>query len=102
MSKVINNGTGAGGSKTSLNGGAFENKTSIEDKLLKNKFEKIIMDKSKYGYYFEKKDKDNKLIYLTQGGFKLYCKKKFNVDIYRKPDEAFILIIKGTYYIWFL
>ena len=100
IKEIINKGTGAGGCNTTINGGAFENKTSIEDKLLENKFEKIIMNKkNKYGYYFEKKDKDNTLIYLTQGGFKLYCKKKFNVDIYRKPDEAFILIIKGTYYI---
>jgi hypothetical protein len=101
MLKVINKGTGAGGSMTTINGGAFENKTSIEDKLLENKFEKIIMDKSKYGYYYQKTiNKDNKLIYLTQGGFKLYCMKEFKLNnIYRKPDEAFILIIKDVYYI---
>ena len=93
--KIINKGTGAGGANTNFNGLSFENKTSIETTLLNNQFIKIIMNpKNKYGYYYEYKDVINKKyrkIYLTQSGFKIFFKKEFNIDIYTKPDEAFLI-----------
>ena len=98
--KIINKGSGAGGANTLINGLSFENKTSIENKLLKNNFEKIIMNKkNKYGYYFQNNNMNKKIIYLTQSGFKLYCKKEFNIDIYKQPDEAFIIIYNNIYHI---
>jgi hypothetical protein len=94
--KIINKGTGAGGVNTTLNGSSFEIKTSIEDKLLKNNFIKIILNKNnKYGYYFEF---DN-IIYLTQSGFKLYFKLKFNITVYKYPDEAFLILNNNKYYL---
>ena len=100
MSKVINKGTGAGGAKTVLNGGSFEKRTSIESKLLDKKFTKIIMNKKKkYGYYYEYNDTITKIIYLTQGGFKLYFKKEFNIDIPKHPDEAFLILRNGQYFL---
>jgi hypothetical protein len=76
IAKQINRGTGAGGANTTINGLSFECKTSIENKLLENKFNKIIISKkNKFGYYFECNNKNNKIIYLTQTGFRLYFKK---------------------------
>jgi hypothetical protein len=74
----------------------FENKTCIENKLLENNFVKIIINKkNKYGYYFE----NNNIIYLTQSGLKLYIKLKFNINIYKHPDEAFIIFKNNNYYL---
>lgn len=98
--KIINRGTGAGGVNTNNNGSVFERITSIENKLLENKFEKVITnDKNKYSYYFESKNQNNKIIYLTQNGFKEYIKKKFNIDSYRCPDEAFLIFSNNMYHL---
>lgn len=94
MLKVLNKGTGAGGVNTNLNGLAFEKLTNIEEKLLKNNFIKKHINKNKFGYYLinENNEKDNKtIIYLIQNGFKTYIKSKFNIDVYRQPDEAYLI-----------
>ena len=95
----INKGTGAGGTNTNINGLSFEKKTSIENKLIENEFKKNIITNTKNGYYFEYNDLNinKKIIYLTQGGFKLYFKKEFNIDSYKIPDEAFIIIHNNEY-----
>jgi len=99
LKNIFNKGTGAGGNQTNINGLSFEIKTSIEKKLLENNFEKIIINKkNKYDYYFEY-NKDYKIIYLTQSGFKTFIKKEFDVDIYKNPDEAFIIYKNDNYYI---
>jgi hypothetical protein len=93
---IKNKGTNAGGAKTNHNGLAFEAKTCIENKLLENKFNKIIMNpKTKNDYYFEIEYDNIKIIYLTKHGFKLYCKINFNIDSYKEPDEAFIIYYKN-------
>ena len=100
INKIINKGTGAGGANTNFNGIMFENKTSIENKLLENNFKKIIMNKNKYGYYYIKtNNENNKIIYLTQSGFQSYFKENFNFNIYKKPDEAFVILNNNTFYI---
>jgi len=96
LKNIFNKGPGDGGNQTNINGLSFEIKTSIEKKLLLNNFEKIIINK--YDYYFEF-NKDYKIIYLTQSGFKTFIKKEFNVDIYKNPDEAFIIYKNDNYYI---
>jgi len=88
----MNKGIGAGGKKTVINGSLFEIKTSVEKKLLENNYKKKIMSKNKFGYYFENIYGSVKTIYLTQNGFKEYFKKYYNLDIYKQPDEAFIII----------
>jgi len=97
MSK--NKGIGAGGSKTNLNGLAFEEKTSIENKLLKENYTKHILNKTKFGYYFEKTIDNTKIIYFKQSGFKCYFKKMFSIDCYKCPDEAFLIINDDKYYL---
>lgn len=88
----INKGINAGGKNTVISGLTFKNKTSIENKLLENNFVKyLINNKNKYGYYFELNDKNNKILYLTQTGLKLYLKKFYDVNIYKHPDESFII-----------
>jgi len=100
INKIINKGTGAGGANTNFNGIMFENKTSIENKLLENNFEKKIMNTNKYGYYYIKtNNENNKIIYLTQSGFQSYFKENFNFNIYKKPDEAFVILNNNTFYI---
>ena len=98
LHKIINKGTGAGGYKTTLHGNTFELFTSIELKLLENNFNKIILDKkSTYGYYFEKNVDNKQILYFTQFGFKKYFKKTLNINIYKNPDEAFVIYSNNEY-----
>lgn len=91
ISLKVNKGTGAGGKNTNLNGKGFEQITDIRNKLFENKFEKKILEKNKYGYYLYKNTNNNKIIYLSQNGLKLYFKKNFNIELFRCPDEAYII-----------
>ena len=62
MSEIQNKGTGAGGSKTNVNGIAFEKKTDNEIRLLSNGFVRKSLtgkEKTKYGYYLEKMEENN-------------------------------------------
>jgi len=97
--KIINKGTGAGGKNTNANGKKFEHITDIQNKLLEYKYEKIILEKNKYGYYLYKNIDNNKIIYLLQNGLKLYVKKMFNIELFRCPDEAYIIEKDGKYII---
>lgn len=96
---IKNKGTGAGGKNTNKNGKSFENITDIETKLIENKYEKMKMDKSKYGYYLYKNIDNNKIIYVSQNGLKLYIKQKFDIELFRNPDEAYIIEKNGKYII---
>ena len=96
---IKNKGTGAGGKNTNKNGKKFENITDIEIKLIENKYEKMKMDKSKYGYYLYKNIDNNKIIYVSQNGLKLYIKQKFDIELFRNPDEAYIIEKNGKYII---
>ena len=89
MDTIVNKGTGAGGSKTTLNGGNFECKTDNEPRLLANGFIKgrIPSKNGKYDYIIEK---DN-VIFVKQNGVKTYMKLKFNKQVFRKPDEAYLI-----------
>jgi hypothetical protein len=98
---IKNKGTGAGGANTNVNGKSFEEKTSNKIRLLGAGFTefKIPEHKGKYDIYLQKKiDDDTSITYLSQGGLKSYFKWKFDVELFRKPDEAY-LIQKGDNYI---
>jgi hypothetical protein len=97
--KILNKRTKSGGLNTTINGLIFEYKTSIENKLIEHGFNKNIMNKkSKYGYYYEHiNNKNKKIIYMTQSGFKKYFKEKFDISTYKQPDEAFIFISNNIY-----
>jgi hypothetical protein len=88
-----NNGTGAGGKNTNIYGKKFEEKTNNENNLIDdgytiNHYCKL---KNKYNYYLFK-NYENKTIYFTlQNGLKKFIKYKYNIDIFRCPDEAYII-----------
>jgi len=89
---VPNKGTGAGGKNTNKLGKAFENLTLNEKRLIDEKgFIVVVMNKTKYGYYLYKKDDEKELIYLSQNGLKVYANKELNIDLFRSPNEAYII-----------
>ena len=91
--KKKNKGTGAGGANTNLYGKKFEGKTENELRLLESGFIKIRFKKSTKTtpYYLEKKMDDRTIVYVSQYGLRKYMKQKNNIDIYRRPDEAYII-----------
>lgn len=100
-SPVINRGTGAGGAGTNASGKPFEERTENETRLLANGFVRKTIPhakKSKFGYYLEKIiDEDRSIVYVTQGGWKLYCEHFLGKETFRHPDEAYIFKQGGTY-----
>jgi len=87
---MTNRGTGAGGKNTNKNGLWFENITSIEPLLNDLQFTK---------------NKDNclqndngTLIYAYKNQLKKLFKKKFNIELTREPDEAFLIKNKNNSY----
>lgn len=95
---IINNGTGAGGSNTNYYGKIFEEKTNNESKLLEQGYiKKIFLNNSKniYDYYLEKEFEDKIIIFVLQYGLKKYIKNKYNIDLFRCPDEAYIIEYKN-------
>jgi hypothetical protein len=82
-----NKGTGAGGSKTNLNGKSFEEKTFYEKKLLEQGF---IQEQ----YYLSKTYPDKRIVVLTQHQFWRYMKEIYHIeqsDLFRIPDEAYVI-----------
>ncbi len=95
---IINNGTGAGGSNTNYYGKIFEEKTNNESKLLEQEYiKKSFLNNSKniYDYYLEKEFEDKIIIFVLQYGLKKYIKNKYNIDLFRCPDEAYIIEYKN-------
>ena len=102
--KIINKGTGAGGANTNTNGKLFEKKTDFQRKLLKDGFKKIYFSsfpsttpfsKSVYNYCLLKSDTKKTIVFVLQNGLKTYLKYKYNIDLFRFPDEAFIFEYKS-------
>ena len=114
---IINRGTGAGGSKTNHNGLAFEDLTNPEKILIEKGFIRKDISKNKNGYYLlkdildipdehkETKDEEYKtsissnVIYMRQTGFREYIKKTFGIDVYRNPDEAYLIKKNDKYHL---
>jgi hypothetical protein len=95
--KIINKGTGAGGAITNNNGKSFEALTNNQSKLIEQGYEKHIINKNKYGYYYKKQFEDKEIVYVLQAGFKTYMNKMYNIDnaeLFREPDEAYIITYK--------
>jgi hypothetical protein len=83
MSLTNNKGTGAGGSNTNLYGKKFEEKTNNKPRLLEDGY----IDK---GYYLIKKFEEKTIVFVLQHGLKKYMKQKYNIKLFRCPDEAYI------------
>ena len=89
---AVNKGTGAGGANTNKQGKFFESKTNNEPRLLEQGFQKVIINKtSKYGYYLEKIFEDKKIVFVSQSGLKTYMQHKHQLELFRCPDEAYII-----------
>jgi len=84
----INKGTGAGGANTNHNGKKFEEKTDNRQRLLK-------MEYTKHDYYLSKKFEDKEITFVLQSGLKKYMKNKYKIDLFRCPDEAYIIDYKN-------
>jgi hypothetical protein len=89
---MVNKGKGAGGANTNKNGKGFEDYTNNEPILIDSGYEKIVLNpKNKNDYYLLKIFEDKKIIFTKQNAFKKYMKKIYNIDMVRKPDEAYII-----------
>lgn len=91
---ITNKGTGAGGANTNYYGKKFEEKTNNQQRLLeigyiKNSF--IQKPKKAYDYYLSKTFETKTIVFVLQNGLKMYMKNKYNIDMFRCPDEAYII-----------
>ena len=78
------------GAHANTQGKYFEEKTNNMQRLIdytKHKFTK----KSKKINYISKTFDDKTIILLLQNNFKIYMKYKYEIDIFRCPDEAYII-----------
>jgi len=90
-----NNGTGAGGARTNAVGKSFEQLTSNEPRLIANGFVKTNMTKGKYGYYLSKQFDNSRIVFVSQGGLKVYLKIMYDICVFQEPDEAYIIEHSG-------
>jgi hypothetical protein len=91
---IANKGNGAGGANTNYYGKKFEEKTNNQSRLLENGYVKNSFTKNPkkaYDYYLSKTFSDKTIIFVLQNGLKIYMKKKYNIDLFRCPDEAYII-----------
>ena len=81
--RSVNKGTGAGGSNTNYYGKLFEEKTINPD--LQEGY------RCANNYYLLKRDTEKTIVFVLQYGFKTYMKNKYNITMFRCPDEAYII-----------
>jgi len=91
---IVNKGTGAGGSNTNYYGKKFEEKTNNQSRLIdmgyiRNNFSK--KPKKAYDFYLSKTFEDKTITFVLQNGLKIYMKNKYNIELFRCPDEAYII-----------
>jgi len=91
---IVNKGTGAGGTNTNFYGKKFEEKTNNQQRLLDIGYVKYSLTKNPkktYDYYLSKTFEDKTIVFVLQNGLKMYMKNKYNIDLFRCPDEAYII-----------
>lgn len=72
----------------------FEEKTDIRPKLLEKGYSEYSLvqnPKKTHHSYLSKEIKNKTIVFVSQIGLKLYLKHKYNIDIFRNPDEAYII-----------
>jgi len=96
IQKVTNRGTGAGGKNTNLHGKAFETMTCNQKRLLSQGYERssFIEPKKASDFYFIKTFEDKTIVFVVQQRLKVYMKMKYDIDMIRNPDEAYIVEYK--------
>jgi hypothetical protein len=92
-----NRGTGAGGANTNLYGKKFEDKTNNENRLLADGFTKASFTAKckKNECYLSKELPDRIFYFVPQTGLKTFIKNKYNIELFRCPDEAYIIEYKS-------
>ena len=98
-SQITNRGTGAGGANTNATGKEFEKATDNSMFLLEQGFEKLdIVDKTcksktkpKYICGMSKKYESKEVFFVCQQAFKQFMKQKYNIEVCRFPDEAYVI-----------
>lgn len=90
---IINKGTGAGGANTNFYGKKFEDKTNNQNRLFEMGYSKNNYTKNKKtnDFYLSKTFEDKTVVFVLQNGLKTYMKYKYNIDMFRCPDEAYII-----------
>lgn len=97
---LINKGTGAGGANTNYYGKKFEDKTNNQQRLLDlgytqhsltNKPTKSNKLAKTYDHYLAKTFEDKIITFVLQNGLKTFMKHKYNIELFRCPDEAYII-----------
>ena len=88
---IINKGMGAGGANTNYHGKKFEEITNNETRLIKNEYKKTTFTKKVNDYYLSKTFDDKTITFVAQNGLKTYMKNKYNILLFRCPDEAYII-----------
>ena len=81
----INKGTGAGGANTNLHGLRFEELTKFK---LEGYTKKALNKKNNY---YLKNLKDKNYVFVSQKGLVDFFKINYNIQLFRHPDEAFII-----------
>jgi hypothetical protein len=88
---LTNKGNGAGGTNTNYYGKLFEEKTNNQQNLLDDGFVKTSFAKNTKKYYLSKKYDDKTVVFVLQNGLKQYMKYKYNINLFRCPDESYIV-----------
>lgn len=98
QSIIINKGTGAGGSNTNYYGKKFEEKTNNQNRLLDSGYVKYTFyneakkkPKKAYDFYLSKTDEEKTVSFVLQNGLKMYMKNRYGIELFRCPDEAYII-----------
>ena len=92
--KPKNKGTGAGGANTNKFGKKFEEQTKNQQRLLDMGYTRHSFTKNPKKMsdcYLSKTFEDKKMIFVLQTGLKTYMKNNYNIDLFRCPDEAYII-----------
>jgi hypothetical protein len=88
---VMNKGIGAGGANTNYFGKMFEEKTNNRQRLLEIGYTKYSFTKKAYDNYLSKTFENKTVVFVSQNGLKTFMKNKYNIDLFRCPDEAYII-----------
>jgi hypothetical protein len=92
--KIPNKGSLAGGANTNLYGKLFEERTSNIARLIDQGFVRNEMGKGKYDFCLSKTNDMGTVSFVTQNGLKTFMKNRHGVELFRCPDEAYILEYK--------
>lgn len=85
-----NKGSCAGGANTNYYGKQFEDKTNNLTRLLEQGFVKHVVPNCTT-MFLQKETEDRTCVFVMQHGLKSYMKYKYNIVLFRCPDEAYIV-----------